>query len=105
MSEKNELQIWTVEQPNDATMVYRVPSTRATLTVDSTGILIDGNFRNMNSDERNELPAVMAAALATHRDYQSAKAATRKDILSAQEEQDLKKVFQANTVATKKASS
>lgn len=81
----NELKIWKTETPDEHSLVLRVPSTNATITVDGTGLMPYGNFRNMTSDEHAELIPALENALEAHKAIQAARAVVAKQSAAAQD--------------------
>lgn len=74
----NDLKFWKTETPDEHSIVLRVPSTNATITVDGTGVMPHGNFRNMNSDEHAEITPALENALEANKAIQAARAESQK---------------------------
>lgn len=62
---ETKLKEWLVEDTNDGeTRIFTAPTTGATITADRRHVFPEGNFRNLNSDQANELIPMLREALA-----------------------------------------
>lgn len=65
-----DLKAWVKETGDGDTIVFRAPTTNATISVDEAGVMPLGNFRNLTSAEADELIPVLENVLELHKQFQ-----------------------------------